>query len=775
MQTKEMRREETAAKKKPQVHKPSICLFILWAVAGFLITNVKIGGTLSPFLTSLISALTPMYGTAALFGGICSAAAAGSVWKCIAELAAAVIMVIYCKLFCGQNSRIKAIAAGLIYFICASAVSAGSGDWVLFAAVFFRGLMCAAASYCMCETKRLAAKNDSDRSGGIFYAGIVYMIIIAALCSRTFLIINAGRIAAGFCTAAAARKFGVRGGSAVGVLSASAFLLAEQSLGRCGAMLAFAGLVSGLYHIRGKYAVNICFICSAFGITAAAGMPSGTPEFIADMGIAAAIYCLVPERLYMPKLNGICAVRSRSEIRSDRLDFAAQVLEEVGNDVETASDMLSRCTDTPDEKISDILRSTVCAVSCAQRKCTAVFDAVSDKTADDCFKAVETMAENKGAVSCHELPTGFDGCRAKAQIAYTCTHTMELRALQGRKSAFVRRFLEGASEQLSASCGIIRSMSEEADPSYSEDFSLSESAAKILADCGAEARSVSVAFDSSLRPFAEAYICRAERITEPDMAEMTERLGLLLGYELAKPAVISCGEGDKRIMRIRWRTEAAYTPDCRILAFAAESGVCGDSNTCFEDGRGNYYIIIADGMGKGARAAAESSMAVNMLRRLILSGAGTENAVRTLNVLMAAASPDETFTTADIMEIDLYSGNARLIKMGSAPTILLQRDDEAAVTEVYSDCSAPLGIVAATGITEEHFTLDSRSRLVMTTDGIGPEHFGYITALLENENLTCEQICDKIMAASDENEMSSEEKMRRRDDKTAAALRLYKI
>ena len=161
--------------------------------------------------------------------------------------------------------------------------------------------------------------------------------------------------------------------------------------------------------------MNICFICSAFGITAAAGMPSGTPEFIADMGIAAALYCLIPERLYMPKLNGICSVRSKGEdIRSDRLGFAAQVLEEVGNDVETASDMLSRCTEALDEKISDIVRNTVCGKYCSQRKCTAVFCAVSDKTADDCFKAAEALAESKGSVTCGELPTGFDGCRAKA-------------------------------------------------------------------------------------------------------------------------------------------------------------------------------------------------------------------------------------------------------------------------------------------------------------------------------------------------------------------------
>ena len=40
----------------------------------------------------------------------------------------------------------------------------------------------------------------------------------------------------------------------------------------------------------------------------------------------------------------------------------------------------------------------------------------------------------------------------------------------------------------------------------------SESAARILADCGIEAKSVSVAFDSDLHPFAEAYICREKKI-----------------------------------------------------------------------------------------------------------------------------------------------------------------------------------------------------------------------------------------------------------------------
>lgn len=154
MQTKTLSPSEVQTN-QPRVHTaPNICAVIASAAAGFLITNVKIGGTLSPFLTSLISALTPLYGTAALFGGICSALVTGSVWKCIAELSAAVLTVIYCKIFSRQKgSRIKAIAAGLIYFICASAVSAGSGDWVLFAAVFSEDL-CAPLPHIVCAKRK---------------------------------------------------------------------------------------------------------------------------------------------------------------------------------------------------------------------------------------------------------------------------------------------------------------------------------------------------------------------------------------------------------------------------------------------------------------------------------------------------------------------------------------------------------------------------------------------------------------------------------------------
>ncbi len=761
-------------------------MLISAAAAAFLLTNVRIGGTFSPFLSAFISALPPLWAAAALFGGICSAVAYGAVWGCAAELSAAAVTALYVWIFHNKSSiRLRSAVTGIIYFICAGAVNAGSGDWVMFIAVFFRAVMCAAAACCMSRAGELVkngvcdTRRTSDIFGGLFCAGIVYMIAAAALCSKEIGILNLGRIAAGFCTAAAARKFGVRGGCAVGVLSASAFLLADQSLGRSGAMLAFSGLAAGLYCVKGKYAVNIAFICAAFGITAAAGMPSGAPRFIADMGAAAAIYCLIPEALYLPRLNGIFASEEESKnIQADKLEFAARILEEVGADVETASEMLAVQRDKRSGSIGDFVKSRVCGTVCAQGGCSAFCGSSGTSGTADAFRAAESIAQSKGSVTCAELPAGFNGCKAKARIADECNYAVELRQVQERKNAFIQRFLEGASEQLSASCNMICSLAKETEGELKRDFNLSEAAGKILAQEGLEVRSVQVAFDSGMRPFAEAYVYAENIAADKEsgsvfLSEAGERLGILMGYELARPVVISCGCEGRTLSRIRWRAEGTYIPDCCIVSHAAE-GICGDSHTSFEDGRGNFYIILADGMGRGARAAAESSMAVSLLRRIILAGTGAEAAVRTLNVLMNAASSDETFTTADIMEVNLYTGQARLIKMGGAPTVVMPQSGGGASAEVYSECSAPLGIITSVEVKEQRFCLTERSRTVMTTDGIGAEVQGYITALLENESLTCEQICDRIMAHTDEQERESEEKMRRRDDKTAAVLRLYK-
>ncbi len=757
------------------------------AAAGFLLTSVRIGGALSPFAVSLTAAVSPVNGLCALAGAVISAAAGGFV-KNITELSAMAVMLIYTCIF--RKSRRKQIdctVSGVIYFLSACAVTAGSErDWVMFFAAVFRGLMCSAMALCFWETVRLHKEPFSHEENALrekdyrrlICGGASCIVILASLCSKSIGIINLGRITAGFSCAAAARKFGAKGGMAAGILSASAFLLSDAYLGRCGAMLAFAALVSGMYQPKGKYAVNIAFICSCFGITAAAGMPTGAPEFIADMCIAAVLYCVVPERLYIPYLNGLCrSFRSELPVSRCRPAFAAQVLKGVENDALEAAQLLyhTKTARKEDKSLSRIVQSRVCGGICAQARCSAVCGSSTEAAREGCFRAAESYTEKKGSITGKELPAGFEGCTKKTQIADEYTHANKLRLFESRNESDMRRFLELAAEQLDAACHMLDSFSYSRDNGLVCDYGLTESAAAMLRECGFDLQSISIGFDESMTLYAEAYIRSQKKITAAVLSEASEKLGELTGRELEIPEILS---GDGCTSRVRWWSGKKYIPQCSFYSCPAQGRVCGDSYTDFYDGAGNYYVIIADGMGVGGRAAAQSSMAVNMLRRLVLADTGSEGAIKTLNCLLSAVSADEVFTTVDMLMISCISGEGKLLKMGAAPSVLLERDGEGiADIKMLEGLSLPVGILGKTEISCQSISLDENSRLVMMTDGIDNGCMSCISAIIDNERLTCEQLAEKIMECSDEmdeEQEANEGEFYRRDDKTCAVIRLYR-
>ena len=146
-------RTENACPRKAQAQTAAA---VLWAVMGFIIAEMKIGGAASPFGASLAAAGSPLSAWTAVFGMFCAWAAAGSLWKHISELSAAAFTAAFLWIFRKKcTPKMRSLAAGGAYFISSAAVSAANGgDWVMFIAVFFRAVMCSGAAYCLCETVR---------------------------------------------------------------------------------------------------------------------------------------------------------------------------------------------------------------------------------------------------------------------------------------------------------------------------------------------------------------------------------------------------------------------------------------------------------------------------------------------------------------------------------------------------------------------------------------------------------------------------------------------
>jgi len=144
--------------------------------------------------------------------------------------------------------------------------------------------------------------------------------------------------------------------------------------------------------------------------------------------------------------------------------------------------------------------------------------------------------------------------------------------------------------------------------------------------------------------------------------------------------------------------------------------LCGDSVTWFHGSGTSLYLLLSDGMGSGREAQRESQLALRLLEQFLTAGIHPEAALRTLNAALHLRSDSQgSFTTIDLLELDLKDYQAALYKYGAAPTYIKRQGSVRRLT----GSSLPAGLQntddtppAAT------FSLEGGSFLLMVSDGV---------------------------------------------------------
>lgn len=127
-----------------------------------------------------------------------------------------------------------------------------------------------------------------------------------------------------------------------------------------------------------------------------------------------------------------------------------------------------------------------------------------------------------------------------------------------------------------------------------------------------------------------------------------------------------------------------------------------------------FALILVDGMGVGPEAHAESTVAVNLLEKLLLTGLPPELAVRTVNTALYIRSPKEKFVTLDVVIVNQINGQADFIKMGGAPTFLRS----AKGIKIIRASSPPAGILQNIEVETIRHVLLPGNIILMMSDGI---------------------------------------------------------
>ena len=191
---------------------------------------------------------------------------------------------------------------------------------------------------------------------------------------------------------------------------------------------------------------------------------------------------------------------------------------------------------------------------------------------------------------------------------------------------------------------------------------------------------------------------------------------------------------------------------------------CGDSFESFYDGKGNFNVVLSDGMGTGMRAAVDSSLASSMTAKLLRSGFSHSAAFRLVNSALLLKSTEESLATLDVLSIDLYSGNATLCKAGAVATLVRKNESVTAVNRA----SMPLGILDEADFVSTQFKLRKGDTVVMASDGAFEYSLDTAKKLLSSEKAaSVDSLAEKIAEAS-----KHERNKKPKDDVTVIALKL---
>ncbi|MEG2323336.1 MAG: SpoIIE family protein phosphatase [Anaerovoracaceae bacterium] len=169
-----------------------------------------------------------------------------------------------------------------------------------------------------------------------------------------------------------------------------------------------------------------------------------------------------------------------------------------------------------------------------------------------------------------------------------------------------------------------------------------------------------------------------------------------------------------QLLREKTENKNKYSVENGWAGYARNLTVSGDSSMWedLEDGR--FAMVISDGMGKGEKAAAESTLAVATMIKLLKAGLEPEMVLKLLNSILLLRSKDEIFATIDLAILDKNSGKVRFYKIGGATTFIKRGNG----VETVKMSAMPMGIVDGLNINYVSVSLRGGDEIIMVSDGI---------------------------------------------------------
>ncbi len=195
---------------------------------------------------------------------------------------------------------------------------------------------------------------------------------------------------------------------------------------------------------------------------------------------------------------------------------------------------------------------------------------------------------------------------------------------------------------------------------------------------------------------------------EAEIYKIKTKLELLYGAKFDEPI----REQDEESVIYNFYQIPMFTGEIDVENSSLHS-VCGDSYKIINTGE-YTYIILADGMGTGSFAAAESKTAITMLESLLYAQVEISTAIEIVNIALNLKGTGQSCVSLDVLRVNLNDGSANIYKAGGAKSIIISSNK---TISIYED-SLPVGILKDVKIAEHNFVLNNGDMVAILSDGV---------------------------------------------------------
>lgn len=697
-----------------------VVLHIAYFISGVLVSRGAMLSDMSPFGASFAAAVPFMYMPAGMLGSVAGYLIRSPIdsFRYIAVIISigALRWVLNEFKKVSQSRFFPCIVAFVPVFVTSLALTFSSASELSQVTLcLMEATLSAAGAYFMsrtvtlCSSKKSLFSLSSQELACIAMTGCILLLAFSAL---TVGYISVGRMLAVLIVLLSARYGGVAGGCIAGVATGIVFSLQSNDMIFLCAGFAFGGLMGGLFAPVGKVAVAVAMLICNLTLSFSSNESEVVFAIFVETLVASASFLLIPKSFG----NYVSNVFSQSGENPDseavrrgvtmRLSFASKALTNVSSCVNSVSDKLSRLYTPNAQWIYDNATEHTCKRCGMRYYC---HEKQRQVTNEDFHRLTDTLKKN-GYVKERDIEENFKKkcCRVAELVSSINQSYKEYQSCEAarRRITQIRSVVAG---QFAGLSDILEDLSQEFSEYEKYDTDSSNRVLDALSSLGLAVVDCSCTVSKGKGMVVEAQLIINQKMNISKSQVMRE-IARACGRLFDTPQLSF--EGDR--VRMTLCERPVFDVEIGTAQHVCMNGeLCGDCLNYFNNGMGSTVLILSDGMGTGGRAAVDSNMAVSIMTKLCKAGLSYDCALQVLNSSLMIKSEEESMATLDVVDFNLFSGKAEILKAGACTTYVKKN------SKLYRKdmSSLPVGILNEVKFAKEAISLTADDIILMVSDG----------------------------------------------------------